>query len=264
MGMDMILRTVRDKYKKRGLFGLLLIVIWEVALDRLSGGINDMIDTLLITNIPKWIPDALRWILQDPFHIISTLGALIIIGIFIRAYLDTRLVRKITISCDKRSDGIFLDILNGTEYNLENAYLAVKEIEPEPEPARGKNGINFLKLLWGAPLPDPLSGTELFWVVDGNYQHRTDIESLRSVPSHAIKVESTGEAGFLVDKYSGRRLLTHSSQRPTRAIMYFDIGEITAKIQFGGTKPDGEVLTKIFGLELDYDGKKVGVKRIVQ
>lgn len=173
------------------------------------------------------------------------------------------LSKGIKVTHKERNDGVNLIITNDTEYNLGNAYLAVKDTEPELEPARREDGtINWLKLLFGASTPDPLSGTEFFWIVDRDYQHRTNIESHRSATSHAIKVESTGQAGFLVDKYSERRLLSQSSQRQTRAIMYFDIGEMTAKIQFGGTKPSGEVLTKVFKLELVYDGKEVKVKRI--
>ncbi len=199
-----------------------------------------------------------------PFQIVACFLVICVLVSFIITYVRLVPSRGIKVSHGTRSDGINLLITNGTEHNLDNAYLAINWIKPEPEPARGKNGINYLKLLFGAPLPDPLIGTELFWEIDGDYLNRTIIESKRSTKSHSIKVESTGEAGFWVNKYTERRLLTQPSQRSIRPIIYFDIGEGNAEIQFGGTKPDGNSLVKIFELEYVYDGMEVKVKRIVQ
>lgn len=73
-----------------GLLGVLLIVLREVILDRVWGIINERIDGLLASPAPKWALDVLRWIIQDPFHLSSVFGVLLIVSVFIPAYRHER------------------------------------------------------------------------------------------------------------------------------------------------------------------------------
>lgn len=230
-----------------------------------------MEETLLATmkNIQEFVlskwPQLLKWIEAYPLQFAVLFLVTYVFILLTITYLQTLPPRGIKVSYEEKDDDIILFLTNNTKNDLSNAYLKVNWMKPEPKPALMDDGtINPVKLLFGASPPTPLNGTLLMWEIEGDYRHRTIIESKRSAKSHILKIESTGEIGFWINNTIGRPLINRSATSSKRSLIYLDEGRVKAEIQFGGTKPDGEVLVKEFELIFDYDGNNVKVKRIWQ
>ena len=195
--------------------------------------------------IDKWYNVAktviLSWIGNHPAETIIIAFFVILTALMIHAYVTTMPPKGIRITYDETVDGVDIYITNNTKSDLNNAYLQVNWIKPEPKPAWIENDIDPVKMFFGASPPKPHNPISLIWETKGDYQHRTKIESTKSAKSPSVFIEEIGRAGFriepIVDQFS-RTLLKASTKPP---LVYFDEGQIHAEIQFGGTNADNEV-----------------------
>lgn len=262
------LQSARQKFISLRNFiigGLIVFIlwIWNIFVDTAVG---ELLMKAISEVVTQLIPIVSEIFQKYPYLFVFTTFCVFVFLLFLHAYITTQPPKGIVVTYEEKDDGIFLFVTNNTKSDLSNAYLQLNRIEPEPEPAltEDRKIKSPVKLLLGASPPSSLRGVLLMWESNGKYHHRTVIESKQPASSHSIRIESTGEAGFWInpvtDQFS-RTLLKKSTKPP---FIYFDVGQVNAEIQFGGTNPKGNVVTKEFELIFDYDGRSVKVKRIYE